>query len=85
MKQHHATPKVEAVVQTIAQPKSQIEVWAEEMAELERAKAEHYTRQKYLRDEVKKSVDEVKKLDRKIEKIRDKIHLYVKPDDDQTD
>lgn len=78
MKQHHATKKV---LQEITQTpeKTQIQTWADEMAALEVEKAGHYERQKYLRSEDKKEIAEVKKLDKKINEIKDKIHLYVTP------
>jgi len=78
VRQHHATPKI---VQAVTQKpeKTQIQKWTDEMAQLEQEKADHYERQKYLRDEDKKEVSAVKKIDVKINKLKDKIHLYITP------
>lgn len=82
VRQHHATPKI---VQAVTQKpeKTQIQKWTDEMAQLEQEKADHYERQKYLRGEDKKEVSAVKKLDVKINKFKDKIHLYLTPTDDE--
>lgn len=82
VRQHHATPKVVNVV-TQTPEKTQIQKWTDEMAKLEQEKTDHYERQKYLRTEDKKEVDAVKKIDVKINKLKDKIHLYLTPADDE--
>lgn len=77
VKQHHATPKVVQIIKE----KTQVQKWTEEMAALEIQKADHYERQKYLRTEDKKEVEAVQTLDKKINKLKDKIHLYITPDE----